>query len=119
MPDPNPNPEGPSTQYLRFLVPNTIKGMVLGNRDLQHWILGTSGWSSNHVVVTNAPGVVLAWASSVKVEASGRTLVKFVDMDAEKINTDIDVDLDMDILSKPMGEISTSLASFLGPYEQA
>ena len=29
-------PEGPSTQYLRTLVPNTIKGMVFGTRDLKY-----------------------------------------------------------------------------------
>ena len=40
-----PNSEGPSTQYLRTLVPNTIaiKSMVFGTRNLKYWVLGTSG----------------------------------------------------------------------------
>ena len=32
------SPEGPSTQYLRILVPNTIKGMVFGASNLKHWV---------------------------------------------------------------------------------
>ena len=36
-------PEGPSTQYLRSLVPNTIKSMVFGTRNLKYWLLGPSG----------------------------------------------------------------------------
>ena len=39
----NEIPEGPSTRYLRILVPNTIKGMVFGTRDLKSWVLGASG----------------------------------------------------------------------------
>ena len=37
--------EGPSTQYVyvRTLVPNTIKTMVFGTRDLNYWVLGPSG----------------------------------------------------------------------------
>ena len=35
--------EGPSTQYLRSLVPNTIKGMVFATRVLKYWVLGPSG----------------------------------------------------------------------------
>ena len=35
--------EGPSTQYLRSLVPNTIKSMVFGTRKLKYWVLGPSG----------------------------------------------------------------------------
>ena len=34
------NPEGPSTHFLRFLVPNTLKGMVFGTRNLKYWVLG-------------------------------------------------------------------------------
>ena len=34
--------EGPSTQYLRTLVPNTIKSMVFGTRNLKYWVLGPS-----------------------------------------------------------------------------
>ena len=34
-------PEGPSTQHLRTLVPNAIKGMVLETRVLKYWILGS------------------------------------------------------------------------------
>ena len=41
-------PEGPSTQYLWTLVPNTIKGMVFGTRDLKHWVLGPSGYGTSH-----------------------------------------------------------------------
>ena len=29
--------------YLRSLVPNTMKSMVLGTRDLKYWVLGPSG----------------------------------------------------------------------------
>ena len=35
--------EGPSTQYSRTLVPNTIKGMVFGTRNLKYLVLGPSG----------------------------------------------------------------------------
>ena len=37
------DPEGPSTQYLRILVPKAIKGMVFGTRVLKCWVLGPSG----------------------------------------------------------------------------
>ena len=36
------DPEGPSTQYLRFLDPNTIKSMVVGTKSL-HDIPGGRG----------------------------------------------------------------------------
>ena len=36
-------PEGPSTQYLRTLVPKAINGMVFGTRVLNYWVLGPSG----------------------------------------------------------------------------
>ena len=36
-------PEGPSTQCLMTLVPNTIQSMVFGARDLKYWVLGPSG----------------------------------------------------------------------------
>ena len=36
-------PEGPSTQYLRTLAPQTIQGMVFGTRVLRYWVLGPSG----------------------------------------------------------------------------
>ena len=39
----NSNPERPSTQYLRSLVPNTSKSMVSGTINLKHWVLGPSG----------------------------------------------------------------------------
>ena len=34
------NPEAPSSnaQYLRSLVPNTIKSMVFGSRNLKYWV---------------------------------------------------------------------------------
>ena len=35
--------EGPSTQDSLTLVPNTIKSMVFGARDLKYWVLGPSG----------------------------------------------------------------------------
>ena len=34
---------GPSTQYLRTLVPKAIKGRVFGTRVLKYWVLGISG----------------------------------------------------------------------------
>ena len=37
------NLEGPSTQYLRTLVPKAIEGMVFGIRVLKYWVLGPSG----------------------------------------------------------------------------
>ena len=40
------NPEGPSTKYLRSLVPNTITSMVFGTRNLKDWVLGPSGKGS-------------------------------------------------------------------------
>ena len=36
-------PEGPGTQYLSSLVPNTSRGTVWGTRNLKYWILGPSG----------------------------------------------------------------------------
>ena len=35
-------PEGPSTQSLGSLVPDTIKSMVVGTRNLKYWVLGPS-----------------------------------------------------------------------------
>ena len=40
------SPEGPSTQYLRTLVPHTIPLMVWGTRILKYWVLGPSGYRS-------------------------------------------------------------------------
>ena len=37
------SPEGPSTQYVRSLVPDTIKGMVFGTRNRKYWVLGPCG----------------------------------------------------------------------------
>ena len=37
------DPEGPSTEYLRLLFPNTMKSMVFGTRVLEYWVLGPSG----------------------------------------------------------------------------
>ena len=49
-----PNPAGPSTQYLRFLVPKTILLVVFGTRNLKYWVLGPSGKQespgSNHAL---------------------------------------------------------------------
>ena len=36
------NPKGPSTQYFRTLVPETINSMVLGTRNLKYRIFGPS-----------------------------------------------------------------------------
>ena len=36
-------PAGPSTQYLSTLVPNTIKSMDFGTRNLKYWVFGHSG----------------------------------------------------------------------------
>ena len=45
-------PEGPSTQYLRTLVPNTIQGMAFGTRILKYWVLGPSGLCGSHLPMT-------------------------------------------------------------------
>ena len=37
------DPEGPSTQYSRPLLPNTIKSMVFGTRNLKHLVFGPLG----------------------------------------------------------------------------
>ena len=37
-------PEGPSTQHLRFLVPQTTLLMVSGTKELKYWVLGPSGY---------------------------------------------------------------------------
>ena len=37
-------PKGPSTQYSRTLVPNTIQGIVFGTRVLKYWVRGPSGF---------------------------------------------------------------------------
>ena len=44
-------PEGPSTQYLRTLVPNTIKSKVFGTRNLKYWVLGPSGLINPHLIL--------------------------------------------------------------------
>ena len=36
-------PEGPSTQHLRSLVPNTIRAWFWGTRNLKYWVLGLRG----------------------------------------------------------------------------
>ena len=38
-----PDPEGPSTQCFRTLVPKSIQGMVFGTRRIKSWVLGASG----------------------------------------------------------------------------
>ena len=44
-------PEGPSTHYSRTPVPNSIKGIVFGTRDLMYWVLGPLGyrWPATHL----------------------------------------------------------------------
>ena len=56
------SPEGPSTQYLRFLVPNTMKGMVSGTRNLKYWVLGLLG------SLVNKLELLIPW----RLEKSGR-----------------------------------------------
>ena len=36
-------PEGPSTQHVRLLIPESLEGMMSGTRDLKYWILGPFG----------------------------------------------------------------------------
>ena len=43
-------PEGPSTQYLRSLVPKTIPLMVFGTRVLKYWVLGPSGFHNTQIM---------------------------------------------------------------------
>ena len=43
------HPEGPSTHYLRTLVPNTIKSMVFGTRVLKYWVLGPGSGSRDRL----------------------------------------------------------------------
>ena len=50
-----PLPEGPSSQYLRPLVPKTIQGVFFGSRILKYWVLGPSGSAGSAV---DAPKVV-------------------------------------------------------------
>ena len=47
-------PEGPSTQYLRTLVPKAILLMVFGTKVLKYWVLGPLGSKS-----TDSP--VITW----------------------------------------------------------
>ena len=37
------SPEGPSTQYLRTLVPKAIPLMVFGTRVVEYWVIGPAG----------------------------------------------------------------------------
>ena len=56
--------EGPSTQYLRFLVPKTILFMVSGTRDLKYWVLGPSEYLFRPVEYD----VVLCWEGPAPVK---------------------------------------------------
>ena len=40
---PSANPESPSTQYLRTLVPTNVPLIVFGTNGLEYWVLGPSG----------------------------------------------------------------------------
>ena len=42
---PIPFPKGPSAQYLRLLVPNTIEGTVFETRSLTCWVPGPLPWA--------------------------------------------------------------------------
>ena len=58
---PNPEaqqqgPEGPSTQFLRTLVPKTSKGMVFGARVLKYWVLGPA-WLDGRAISSLDIGV--------------------------------------------------------------
>ena len=46
------DPECPSTQCLRTLVPNTIKGMVFGPRNLKYWACGRGKGAFELLLVT-------------------------------------------------------------------
>ena len=54
------NPEGPSTQHLRSLVPKAINSMVFGTRVLKYWVLGPSRESniSAWSITSSAPSSV-------------------------------------------------------------
>ena len=47
------HPERPSTQYLKFLVPETIQFMVFGIRDLRYWVLGPP-WSGLSTIISGS-----------------------------------------------------------------
>ena len=50
------DPEGPSTQYFRTLVPNTIQGMgYWDQRVLKYWVLGPSGRVSKRALKSGGP----------------------------------------------------------------
>ena len=52
-----PCPEGPSTQYSRFLAPETILAMDFGARNLKYWVLSL-GYSTQYSL--DVPGLRLA-----------------------------------------------------------
>ena len=58
-----PYPEGPSTRYLRSLVPETIPSMAFGTRVLTYWVLGPSGLHTPCFDVL-AVGNLRAWISA-------------------------------------------------------
>ena len=45
-------PRGPSTEYLRILVPECIEGMASGTRSLKYRALGPSGFGTNTPILT-------------------------------------------------------------------
>ena len=60
-------PEGPSTKYLRTLVPRTIPLMAFGTRVLKYWVLGPSGMAIwKHVTLLSGPG----WQRGFRAEPS-------------------------------------------------
>ena len=64
--------EGPSTQYLRSLVPNTMRSVVSGTRNLEYWALGSSGYRPQNllkrIAVLSEPQVCRPLASTLKVQ---------------------------------------------------
>ena len=93
--------EGPSTQYLRTLVPKATEGMFFGTRVLKYWVLGPSGLDPGGL----DPGdfVSLAGADHVfdgcKAGLGGAILSagRITDMNKEHLDRDIDIDVDADI----------------------
>ena len=69
------NPEGPSTQYLRTLVPNTIKRMVFGTRNTNIGYLDPLGKHAAHKLKArwlSSFHTSLALASTASLRASVR-----------------------------------------------
>ena len=64
-------PEGPSTQYLRTLIPNTIPFMVFGTRVLKYWVLRPTGVPLS--AIRYQPETVLLALQAAAAATSGRS----------------------------------------------